>query len=32
VLFESRFRLERFQSEHPDWVFLTTVDTGVTSA
>jgi peptide chain release factor 3 len=28
VLFESRYRLERLQSEHPDWVFLTTVDTG----
>ncbi|MGH9012162.1 MAG: peptide chain release factor 3, partial [Acidimicrobiia bacterium] len=28
VLFESRYRLERLQSEHPDWVFLTTVGTG----
>jgi peptide chain release factor 3 len=28
VLFESRYRLERLQSEHPDWVFATTVPTG----
>jgi peptide chain release factor 3 len=28
VLFESRYRLERLQSEHPEWVFLTTVDSG----
>jgi peptide chain release factor 3 len=30
ALFESRYRLERLQSEHPDWVFLTTVDSGAT--
>ncbi len=28
VLFESRYRLERLQSEHPDWLFATTVPTG----
>jgi peptide chain release factor 3 len=27
VLFESRHRLERLQSEHPDWVLATTVGT-----
>jgi peptide chain release factor 3 len=32
VLFESRYRLERLQSEHPDWVFATTVATGTGSA
>jgi peptide chain release factor 3 len=25
VLFESRYRLERLQSEHPDWFLATTV-------
>jgi hypothetical protein len=27
ALFESRYRLERLQSDHPDWVLTTTVGT-----